>query len=129
MKGNKQEKSFAYFLCPKCLQLVEYWHNFYCGNEVYFTERVNTELEAEEWFDFDIMGTVETKGSQCPNCGETFDFQGGYILIEITRKLEIKIPDSDYSYWTENEERKQLFNRLKNKIIDEFLKLREKNER
>jgi len=128
MKENKQEEWFAYFLCPKCLQLVEYWHNFYCGNEVYFTERVNTELEVEEWFDFDISGTVETRGSQCPNCGETFDFQGEYILIEISKKFEIRVADPAYNYWTENEERKRLFDRLKNKIIDKFLKRREKNE-
>ena len=129
MQGNNQRGWFRFFLCPKCLRLLETWYDFCCAKEVYYTERIDTDNEVEEIFDYDVSGTVEYCGSQCPECGESFEFRGEYILIEISRNFNVRVVDPQYSYWTEDEARKRQFTRLKNRIIEQFIKMREKNGR
>ena len=124
---NDNQEWFTYFLCPNCKKLVKYWYESFVGICSY-TNKVSAELDTIESFDFETFNN-EFDGSYCPLCKRGFQEEGEYFLIEISRDLKVRVFDATWSYWTANEERKRLFESLKNKIIDQHLKnLEEKKE-
>lgn len=120
---SDNQRWFAYFLCPNCKKLVKYWCESYVGT-CYYTNKVNADLDTVETFGCKtIDGGFDC--SYCPLCRHGFQEGSEYFLIEISRNLEIRVFDPTWNYWTADEERKRLFGSLKNKIIDQHLKILE----
>ena len=118
--ADSQEKWYHFFLCPNCLRITKSWIEYaeeYVSVEYevivdgYSTERISSDLISDHFV-----------GSECPICGAKFDYGAGIFEIKISRKLEIKPVGSyydDYDVWKTE----------RNKIIDQFLKWREKHAR
>jgi len=123
---NRNQEWFAYFLCPNCKRLVKYWHESFTGTCSYIN-RVNTDLDPIETFGYEIVDS-EFYESYCPLCKCIFQKESEYFLIEISRNLEIRFYDPTWNYWTANKNRRKLFESLRNNIIDQHLKILEKEK-
>jgi len=121
MAENKQKRWFHFYLCPECLKLLKHWHEREeeLMSSVYevFVDNFNTKRISEDVLDSDFIDSI------CPECQATFGLDAAAYEIRISQNLEI---DPVGSYWTNNEE---VLKKERNKIINQFLRWRDKHER
>ena len=118
--ADRQKKWYHFFLCPVCVRITKSWIE-------YAEELVNTifEVTVDDYKTIKLSSDViddQFIGSECPMCGAKFDSSSCAFEIKISNNLEIEPIGARWDV-------EDILVKARNRIIDQFLRWRDKHER